>query len=781
MDLEQFSRQLELIHARFLELSPRPGRRPGHEDSFHLWRETSAALSTTMEELRVAEEELRQQGDELVVSRDAVERERYRYRGLFNDAPDAFLVTDLHGIIREANDFAVELLGVPASHLPGKPLANFVAREARSTFRLEVFALKEAGRRRELTLTLEPRRRPAFEVTMSVAVLRDAYGTPTGLFWTIREVGDEATRRLAADLARERRARERAEDEARSLRELLLGMPALAWEADATTGRRRLTLPAGQPALGHPAERWREAHDLLATCLHPDDREVVEHQWRRCLLGGEGREHEYRVVAADGRIRWFREVVRVVLDEDGRPRLLRGLMWDITRRKRVERGLYTARRELADELAETVYLQQLLGRLAAATGPEAALAEVLTAVAGLLGAPRGEARRLDPGRGELDLLAAIDLPEPYRDRFHRLPVGHGPAGLAIERRALVVVEDVAAGAEAEPDDAERSRLGGYRAAVAVPLPGADGAPIGTVTVFFDEPHRPDPRPARFVEVYASMAAPFLDRALRPPRDDARDEFLAILAHELRSPLGAIRNAAELLDPEGLDGATVAELREMIRRQVGYMGRLIEDLLDAARLARGTLGLRTEPVDLAAVVGHAVEDVTPLVRDRGHELIVALPEGPCVVEADPTRLEQVLSNLLVNAAKYTPPGGRIELSATLEADGLTLRVRDTGVGMSPEALARAFDLFDQADDPGAVGARNGDAARRGLGIGLALVKSLVELHGGTVSAHSAGPGQGSEFVVRLPAAAPQEALTDHEKAESLPIPPPTPNTSDDISI
>jgi signal transduction histidine kinase len=170
-----------------------------------------------------------------------------------------------------------------------------------------------------------------------------------------------------------------------------------------------------------------------------------------------------------------------------------------------------------------------------------------------------------------------------------------------------------------------------------------------------------------------------------------------------------------------------------------MTRLIEDLLDVTRISRGTIVLRKEAVALAEVVARAVEDVRPLVDSRGHELDVRLPDEPLVLDADPTRLEQVVSNLLTNAAKYTDPGGRIELTAAREGDEMVLRVRDSGIGLAPEAVSGLFNLFAQVD---ATHDRNGG----GLGIGLALVK----LHGGSVSARSDGPGQGSEFVLRMKA-------------------------------
>jgi PAS domain S-box-containing protein len=228
-------------------------------------------------------------------------------------------------------------------------------------------------------------------------------------------------------------------------------------------------------------------------------------------------------------------------------------------------------------------------------------------------------------------------------------------------------------------------------------------------------------------------------------DRRKDEFLATLAHELRNPLAAIRNALHILRKTGGGGEAGGRVRDVLERQVGNLVRLVDDLLDVSRVTRGKIELRRERVELAAVVRSALETSRPLLDEAGHELTVSLPPEPVYLWADPLRLAQVFLNLLNNAAKYTEPGGRIRLGAELAGNEVLVRVRDTGVGIPAEMLPRVFDLFVQ-----------GDRATRysggGLGIGLSLVRSLVQLHGGTVRAHSAGPGQGSEFVVRLPLAA-----------------------------
>jgi signal transduction histidine kinase/CheY-like chemotaxis protein len=239
-------------------------------------------------------------------------------------------------------------------------------------------------------------------------------------------------------------------------------------------------------------------------------------------------------------------------------------------------------------------------------------------------------------------------------------------------------------------------------------------------------------------------------------DRRKDEFLAMLAHELRNPLAPIRNSLHIMKRAGVDAAVVGRVREMMERQVQQMTRLVDDLLDVSRITRGKIELRKEAVDLASLVQRTVEATCPLIEDRQQELTVDLPPEPVRLEADPTRLEQVLANLLNNAAKYTDHGGHVWLSARQEGGELVLRVKDTGMGIAADMLPRIFEPFVQSD-------RVLHQSQGGLGIGLTLVRRLVEMHGGSVTAHSEGPGKGSEFVVRLPVFSPKQPIRGEESA------------------
>jgi PAS domain S-box-containing protein len=225
-------------------------------------------------------------------------------------------------------------------------------------------------------------------------------------------------------------------------------------------------------------------------------------------------------------------------------------------------------------------------------------------------------------------------------------------------------------------------------------------------------------------------------------DRRKDEFLAMLGHELRNPLAAIRHVTELMRRTGQADPNYGQRCEMLGRQVQQMARLVDDLLDASRITQGKITLRQEPLEFMAIVARAIETTRSAINAREHRLSVVMPEEPIRIRGDLTRLVQVFSNLLNNAAKYTPPGGQISVTANASGGHVELRVQDNGVGIAPQLLPRVFDLFSQAD-------QTIERSEGGLGVGLALVRRIVELHAGRAEAFSAGPGAGSEFVVRLP--------------------------------
>jgi signal transduction histidine kinase/DNA-binding response OmpR family regulator len=419
--------------------------------------------------------------------------------------------------------------------------------------------------------------------------------------------------------------------------------------------------------------------------------------------------------------------------------------------------LFRMARQIRRQAEERVALAEERSRRAAAEEANRRLAFLAKA-----GAVLG--RSLDVERTALD---AVRLPVPVLADVAALVLSPPPTGPT--RRLVARGGDDEPTADGElPENlagvVDRAFAEGVAAYDPAPADGADPAPLAVAlpltaagrTAAVLALARTDPaRPFTLADLaaadaLASRAAGALENARLYEEirhaDRQKNEFLSMLAHELRNPLAPIRNSATILrvamdDPDKLRWAV-----GVIERQVGHMVRLVDDLLDISRINRGKIRLRREPVDVAAVIAHAVEASRPYIDARRHELGVSLPPQPIAVEGDPTRLAQVVTNLLNNAAKYTEPGGHI--SVAVEAEGgppphgqAVLRVRDTGIGIPPEMLPTVFDLFTQGD-------HSLDRAEGGLGIGLTLVRRIVDLHGGSVQAFSEGPGRGSEFTVRL---------------------------------
>jgi signal transduction histidine kinase/CheY-like chemotaxis protein len=279
----------------------------------------------------------------------------------------------------------------------------------------------------------------------------------------------------------------------------------------------------------------------------------------------------------------------------------------------------------------------------------------------------------------------------------------------------------------------------------VPIVGPSGETLGVIQLSDKYAGEFTEEDEAILVQLAQMAAVAIEntrlyQALREG-DRKKDDFLALLAHELRNPLAPIRNGLQVIR-RSEDRESRERSQEMMERQLGHMVRLIDDLLDVSRINRNKMELRRARILLDDVVSSAVETARPAIEAAGHELTITLPTSPVYLDADLTRLAQVFSNLLTNSAKYTEPGGRIGLSVRLDEGEAVVTVTDTGIGIPADALRHIFDMFSQVD-------RSIERTTGGLGIGLALVRGLVEMHGGTVSAVSEGLGRGSEFTIRLP--------------------------------
>jgi signal transduction histidine kinase/integral membrane sensor domain MASE1/CheY-like chemotaxis protein len=360
--------------------------------------------------------------------------------------------------------------------------------------------------------------------------------------------------------------------------------------------------------------------------------------------------------------------------------------------------------------------------------------------------------RLDPASGDLSSVAMYGETGPALGPDLTLPRGTGTVGLAVRTGEPVFTPDALNDPRIQhtPEIRRRLEQAPHRGVLALPL-AAKGRLIGALGIGVPLGRTFSEGEVRLARGFADQAALALENAERFEREQAarteaeranqaKDEFLAMLGHELRNPLAAIRNAILVLERIASQDDPAGQLRAIINRQSRHLARLVDDLLEVSRVSSGKIALQRERIDLKAIAQQCLAAFDHAERTREHD--VGITGESAWVEADPARIEQIVTNLLDNAVKYTPPGGQIRVDVGRDGGTAVLRVRDRGIGLSPELLPRVFELFTQ-------GRQSLDRSQGGLGLGLALVRRLVELHGGTVSASSEGAGQGAEFVVRLP--------------------------------
>jgi PAS domain S-box-containing protein len=399
-------------------------------------------------------------------------------------------------------------------------------------------------------------------------------------------------------------------------------------------------------------------------------------------------------------------------------------------------------------------LQQVTAALSEALTPADVAAVVIEETMTALGARAGAVYGVSADGKAIEILDQRGHPTEPLATYHSIPLEfRSPLTDAARDMTPGFYDSFEACAALYPELRDAIRSGGFEASAAVPLV-AHGVVLGVLGIRFAEARRFEPSDRSMLLTLARSCAQALERARlydaeRAARAEAeaanrsKDEFLAMLGHELRNPLAPIVTALSLMDLR--DGDAPQRARAVIGRQVSHLVRLVDDLLDVSRIARGKVELKKEIVEIAVVVARAVELASPLLEQQQHHLAVSVPDRGLAVLADPTRLAQAVSNLLSNAAKYTPPVGHIEVSASRAGERVVLAVRDDGVGITPAMLPRVFELFVQERQTIA-------RSQGGLGLGLAIVDNLVKMHDGKVSAFSEGAGRGSVFHVDLPAAA-----------------------------
>jgi PAS domain S-box-containing protein len=635
---------------------------------------------------------------------------------------DAVLTTDEEGRVRFLNDIAEGLTGwklADAGGLPVETVFPIINETSKEPVPNPVRRVLAEGRiiglaNHTLLISQDGRQTP---IDDSAAPIRNEQGRMVGTVLVFRDVTERRDT--------ERRLREVSAQLETALTAGSIGTWAWNIIEDRTFGDANFARLFGLPAEVVAGGRQIE----FLSAIHPDDREPVRLRVEEAIRTGQTYEAEFRIVHPKDGLRWLVARGVVDCDEEGRALRLNGVVVDITQRKRAEEELraLTEHSERQRRLYETilsatpdfVYVIDLEHRF--------------TYVNPALLAMWGKAWETAVGRTFLQLGY-----EPWHAEMHNSEVDQ-----VVSTKASIRNEVPFTGVYG-------TRIYDYIFSPVFDAQGNVEAVAGTTRDVTDR---------KQLEEHLRQVAAELSEANR-----RKNEFLATLAHELRNPLAPIRTGLELLKLGRDDPELVESTRAMMERQALHMVRLIDDLLDIARITQGKLQLRKANVAVGDIVRTSIESIRPFLEEKRHEFAVDLPSEPITLYADPSRLAQIVSNLLHNSVKYTPDGGRIQLVVEPEPQHVLIRVIDSGLGIPAEMRDRIFEMFAQIDRPM-------ERGYTGLGIGLTLVKRIVEMHDGEISVVSAGEGQGSEFVIRLPLAkSPQPAdgnTSGSENVEAIP--------------
>ena len=666
---------------------------------FGLYLATSLLIIVLMESLRRARQRARANEQLLRVT--------------FSSIGDAIITTDTEGHITYLNPVAEALTGWKQEEAMGAPLEDvfqIVNEDTRKTVESPVAKSLREGVMVGLAnhTVLIAKDGTECPIDDSAAPIRDGEGEVSGVVMVFRDV----------------RERRRAEQTRWQM--------ALIVESsdDAIVGK---DLSGNITSWNHGAERLygysaAEVVGKSVSILMPEDRPDELRQNLEQLKRGDRIDiHEAIRVRKDGQ--------RILVSVGISP-------------VRNEAGVIIGGSTIARDIREVKKQEQrlrLLSETAAlmlrAQNPDSMLRDLFTKIRGQLGLDTYFNFMVNDAGDALRLESCAGISPETAESIRRLEFGQAVCGrVALEHRPIVRTHIQ------ESEDAMTALVKsfGIRVYACNPLMAGDKV-LGTLSFASRTRDTFDPAELEFLQTLSNYVAVAYERLrwMRQLRetDRRKDEFLATLAHELRNPLAPIRNAIEILKAKGPKDPELMWGREVIDRQVQHMTRLLEDLLDVSRISHNKLELRKERVDLAELIRHAVETSRPAIDAGGQDLSLELSREPVYVLVDPVRVAQVFSNLLSNAAKYTQPGGRIRLVEERKGSDVVVTVQDNGIGISPEMLPYVFDMFSQA--------QRMDRSQGGLGIGLSLVRSILELHGASIEARSEGPGKGSDFIVRFP--------------------------------
>jgi PAS domain S-box-containing protein len=657
--------------------------------------------------------------------KQAIEAQQ-RLAAIVESSHDAIISKDLNGTITSWNRGAEKLYGYTAEEIVGRPVSVLIPPDHTDDFPAIMERLRRGERIEHFETVRVAKDGGRVEVSLAISPVLNAEGKVIGASKIARDITDRKRAEAAVRQSEER------------FRQLADAMAQIVWTAR----------PDGR--IDYLNRRWTDftglpediANEGWSHILHPDDAPHARERWSASLQGGVPFEMEVRLLDRhEQSYRWHLIRTVAVKDDDGNVVRWFGTSTDINIQKRAE----AASRFLAEAsaaLAGVVDYESTLQKVANFAVPYFADWSAVD-----VADDDGGLRRLAVAhkeRAKLDLVHALMQEYPPDPQS---PVGAYAVFRTNKPEFIAnITDDMLAASARDERHLQLIRSLGLKSYICVPLVVA-GKAFGVLTFATAESGR------RYSEGDLALATDLAQRAavaientqlyqaLRDA-DRRKDEFLATLAHELRNPLAPLRNGLEVMKLAKGDADATEQVRTMMERQLSQMVHLVDDLLDLSRISRGKIELRKERVELAKVVQHAVETSRPLIEAGGHHLTISMPPGPIYVDADVTRLAQVFSNLLNNAAKYTERGGQIHLNILRQGQKAVVSVRDNGLGIPPAMLPHVFEMFTQVD-------RNLERSQGGLGIGLSIVKRLVEMHGGDVEVKSDGHGRGSEFTVRLP--------------------------------
>lgn len=698
-------------------------------------RDLSDRKQSEESERRLLQEEAARRAAEQ--ARGEIERQREQLRVTLASIGDGVIVTDKEGLISFLNPVAEQLTGWSLEQAQGQaldqvfPIISEQTRQPAQNPALKALREKAVVALANHTALLS---RDGREIPIedSAAPIYAADGEISGVVLVFRDV-TEARRSLEARLY--------LASIVESSDDAIIGKTLEGHIASWNKGAERLYGYTAAEAVGQP----------LSLIVPPERLDELPELMRGARSGERLEHYETVRLRKDGQLVDVSLTISPVLDREGRLIGISKIARDISARKQAEaRQLRHNQRsrllwESASVLLTTDTPQDVLKGLFDKVAPPLELDSYFNYM-------------VCEGQDTLRLASYAGVPAQAVGEWQTLEPGVGISGQVVLSRRSTLYQNIQ---HSQAPECAGARALGMKVCLCYPLM-AEGRLLGTLAFGSRRRSDLDPGEQEFLQTLAQHVAACYERnrlveQLREA-DRRKDHFLATLAHELRNPLAPLRNGLEVMKLADIQDAAARQAQSIMDRQLGHMVRLIDDLLDMSRISQGKITLQKRRVTLDEVVSSAIETSRPAIERHGHRFEVALPEERLWLEADPTRLGQVLSNLLNNASKFTPGGGSIRLSASRVDDEVEVRVKDSGVGIPPQMLHQVFEVFTQVD-------RAIERSEGGLGIGLSLVKGLIELHGGRVDVFSEGDGRGSEFLIRLPLGCQPEPLASGSSAPS----------------